>query len=96
MVDSANAFRDRPAGQLRFTVPPGVETYLIGPVLARFLTQYPEIVIEISVDASMTDIVAGRYDAGIRFGKRIARDNTTSIQRRSSLLSLPANSELIA
>jgi DNA-binding transcriptional LysR family regulator len=74
VVDSANAFRDRPVGQLRLTVPPGVETYLIGPTLARFLTQYPEIVIEISVDPTMTDIVAGRYDAGIRFGKRIARD----------------------
>jgi DNA-binding transcriptional LysR family regulator len=74
VVDSANAFRDRPAGRLRLTVPPGVETYLIGPLLARFLRQYPEIVIEISVDATMTDIVAGRYDAGIRFGKRIARD----------------------
>jgi DNA-binding transcriptional LysR family regulator len=74
VVDSANAFRDRPAGQLRLTVPPGVETYLIGPMLARFLAQCPEIVIEISIDATMTDIVAGRYDAGIRFGKRIARD----------------------
>jgi DNA-binding transcriptional LysR family regulator len=70
VVDSANAFRDRPAGQLRFTIPPGVQTYLIGPVLARFVKQYPEIVIEISVDATMTDIVGGRYDAGIRLGKR--------------------------
>jgi Bacterial regulatory helix-turn-helix protein, lysR family len=43
VVDSANAFRDRPAGQLRLTVPPGVTTYLIGPLLARFLAQYPEI-----------------------------------------------------
>jgi LysR family transcriptional regulator, regulator of peptidoglycan recycling len=74
VVDSANAFRDSPVGSLRLTVPPGVETYLIGPMLARFLAEYPEIVIEISIDASMTDIVAGRYDAGIRFGKRIERD----------------------
>lgn len=74
VVDSANAFRDRPAGRLRFTIPPGVQTYLIGPVLARFLAQYPEIVIEISVDPTMTDIVAGRFDAGIRLGKRVARD----------------------
>jgi DNA-binding transcriptional LysR family regulator len=74
VVDSANAFRDRPAGHLRVTVPPGVTTYLIGPMLARFLTQYPEIVIEISVDATITDLVAARYDAGIRFSKRIARD----------------------
>jgi DNA-binding transcriptional LysR family regulator len=64
VVESANAFRDRPAGRLRVTVPPGVTTYLIGPLLARFVTQYPDIVIEISVDAAITDIVAGRSTRG--------------------------------
>jgi len=74
VVDSANAFRDRPAGHLRLTVPPPAASHLIAPLLARFLTQYPDIALEISVDPTLTDIVAGRYDAGIRAGKRIARD----------------------
>lgn len=74
VVDSANAFRDRPAGHLRLTVPPPAASHLIAPLLARFLTQYPDIALEISVDSTLTDIVAGRYDAGIRAGKRIARD----------------------
>lgn len=73
-VDSVNAFRDRPAGQLRLTVPPPVASFVLAPLLARFLAQFPEIVIEVSVDGAMTDIVAGRYDAGIRLGNRIARD----------------------
>jgi DNA-binding transcriptional LysR family regulator len=74
VVDSANAFRNRPAGQLRVTVPPPAASYLIGPLLGRFHTQYPEIAIEISVDTTLIDIVAGRYDAGVCVGRRIARD----------------------
>jgi DNA-binding transcriptional LysR family regulator len=67
-VDSVNAFRDRPAGQLRITVPPPVASFVLAPLLARFMAQYPEITIEVSADPVLTDIVAGRYDAGIRLG----------------------------
>src|SRR5262249_27754544 len=73
-VDSVNAFRDRPAGQLRISVPPPVASFVLAPLLARFMAQYPEIVIEVSADPALTDIVAGRYDAGIRLGHRVARD----------------------
>jgi DNA-binding transcriptional LysR family regulator len=73
-VDSVNAFRDRPAGQLRITVPPPVATFVLAPLLPRFLAQYPEIILDVSVDPALTDIVAGRYDAGVRLGHRIARD----------------------
>ena len=73
-VDSVNAFRERPAGQLRITVPPPVATFVLAPLLPRFLAQYPEIILDVSVDPALTDIVAGRYDAGIRVGHRIARD----------------------
>lgn len=73
-VDSVNAFRERPAGQLRITVPPPVAMFVLAPLLPRFLAQYPEIILDISVDPLLTDIVAGRYDAGVRLGHRIARD----------------------
>jgi len=73
-IDSVNAFRDRPAGQLRVTVPPPVASFVLAPLLARFMAQYPEIVLEVSADPALTDIVAGRYDAGIRLGHRVARD----------------------
>ena len=73
-VDSVNAFRERPAGQLRITVPPPVATFVLAPLLPRFLAQYPEIILDVSVDPALTDIVAGRYDAGVRVGRRIARD----------------------
>ena len=73
-VDSVNAFRDRPAGRLRITVPPPVASFVLAPLLARFIAQYPEIILEVSAEPALTDIVAGRYDAGIRLGHRVARD----------------------
>ena len=73
-VDEANAFRDKPAGRLRLTVSPPVASFVLAPLLPRFFAQYPEIVIDVSVDPTLTDIVAGRYDAGIRVGRLVARD----------------------
>ena len=73
-VESVNSFRERPAGHLRLTMPPPVARFVLAPVLARFLKQYPDIVIETTVKSSLTDIVAGRYDAGIRRGNLVARD----------------------
>jgi LysR family transcriptional regulator, regulator of peptidoglycan recycling len=73
-LESINAFRDRPAGHLRLTVPPPVASFVLAPLLASFLARYPEIALEISVDSALVDIVANRFDAGIRFGPRVARD----------------------
>jgi DNA-binding transcriptional LysR family regulator len=73
-IESVNAFRDKPVGHLRLTMPPPVARFVLAPVLARFLAQYPEIVIETTVESGLTDIVAGRYDAGFRRGNLVARD----------------------
>jgi len=73
-VDSLNDFRAKPAGTLRLTVPPPAAEFLLAPVITRFLKAYPEIKLDISVEDALTDIVAERYDAGIRPGERIARD----------------------
>jgi DNA-binding transcriptional LysR family regulator len=72
--DSINTFREKPAGLLRLTVPPPVSSFMLAPLLSRFLAEYPEIEVEISVDAALTDIVAGRFDAGMRAGERLERD----------------------
>jgi DNA-binding transcriptional LysR family regulator len=75
VIDSINVFRDKPAGLLRLTVPPPVASFMLAPLLSRFFTQYPAIDLEISVDSRLIDIVAGRFDAGIRAGSdRIERD----------------------
>jgi DNA-binding transcriptional LysR family regulator len=73
-IDSVNAFRDKPMGHLRLTMTPPVARFVLGPLLARFLAQYPDIIIEATVESGLTDIVAGRYDAGLRRGNLVARD----------------------
>jgi DNA-binding transcriptional LysR family regulator len=74
VLDSINTFRDKPAGLLRITVPPPVASFMLAPLLSRFLLRYPAIDLEISVDGALTDIVAGRFDAGMRAGDRVERD----------------------
>ena len=74
ILESVNAFRDRPTGHLRLTAPPPVAKFVLAPVLGRFMAQYPEITIDISVEQRFTDIVASRYDAGFRRGEALARD----------------------
>jgi DNA-binding transcriptional LysR family regulator len=55
-------------------VPPPAVSLILAPLVARFLAQYPSISLEISADAALTDIVASRFDAGIRPGERVERD----------------------
>src|SRR6266446_483596 len=72
-LESANEFRGRPAGLLRLTAPPAADFFL-GSAIPRFLAQYPEISLDLSFTDALTDIVAERFDAGIRIGERIERD----------------------
>jgi DNA-binding transcriptional LysR family regulator len=44
------------------------------PLVPRFLALYPDIALDISADPALTDIVAGRFDGGIRPGEWLARD----------------------
>jgi DNA-binding transcriptional LysR family regulator len=73
-IESVTAFRDKPAGLIRLTLPPPAASLLIGPLLASFTKKYPAIRLEINVDKLFADIVKGRFDAGIRFGKHVERD----------------------
>src|SRR5947209_872417 len=67
-MESINDFRDRPTGHLRLTVPRPAAKAVIEPILARFLAEYPAITLEVITDSALTDIVRGRFDAGIRPG----------------------------
>ncbi len=73
-LESLNDFRAKPAGVLRLTVAPPAADFVMGPVIAGFVSQYPDISLDISIDRGFVDIVEGRFDAGIRNGERIAKD----------------------
>ena len=62
--------RDKPAGTIRITAVDYAADTVLWPKLAKFLRQYPDIKVEIIVDYGLTDIVAQRYDAGVRLGER--------------------------
>ena len=67
-------FRDKPAGTIRITAAEHPANGVIWPALAKLLPDYPDIHVEIIVDYGLTDIVAQRYDAGVRLGEQVAKD----------------------
>jgi DNA-binding transcriptional LysR family regulator len=68
------ALRDKPAGTLRITSVEHASDTILAPALAGLLPDYPDIKVEISNDYGLTDIVAERYDAGVRLGEQVAKD----------------------
>src|SRR6202008_1492539 len=73
-VEAANRFPAQAAGLLRPPVAPPAADFVLARAIPRFLKLYPEISLDVSVDGALTDIVAGRFDAGIRPGERVAGD----------------------
>jgi len=70
-LDVLNHFRDRPAGTLRLNVPAGVARTVLPPILFRFLQQYPDIRVEVTVEDSFVDLPSAGCDAGIRYDERL-------------------------
>lgn len=66
--------RETPAGKIRITADEHAIESVLMPALAKFTPQYPDISVEIYGDYRMTDIVAERYDAGVRLGDTVAKD----------------------
>ncbi len=69
-----SALREKPSGIVRITTGEHAAETILWPALAKLLPDYPDIQVEIFLDSGLTDIVAGRYDAGIRFGEQIEKD----------------------
>ncbi|WPB55812.1 LysR family transcriptional regulator [Xylophilus sp. GOD-11R] len=66
--------RDRPSGTIRITTADHAATTILWPKLSKLLPLYPDIQIEINIGYGLVDIVAERFDAGVRIGDQIARD----------------------
>ncbi len=75
-LDSVNSFRDKPIGTLRLTVARPIALTQLAPIVRPFLAEYPAIRLEVAVDDTHSDIVSGRFDAGVRVGHRVERDMT--------------------
>lgn len=66
--------RDRPSGTIRITTGIDAAQTILWPALAKLLPEYPDIQVELSVNAGFVDIVAERFDAGVRLGETVAQD----------------------
>ena len=66
--------RDKPAGTVRLTTFKHAAASVLWPVLPGFLEAHPDVRVEVTIDDGLTDLVAGRYDAGIRWGGKVAGD----------------------
>jgi DNA-binding transcriptional LysR family regulator len=73
-VNAVGALRGKPSGTVRVTATKHAASSVVMPVLPRFLAAHPDIRIDMIVDDNLTDIVAERIDAGIRFGDIVEKD----------------------
>jgi DNA-binding transcriptional LysR family regulator len=73
-LNQLTELRDKPAGLVRITAGEHAVTSILWPVIERLLPEYPDIKFEVTTDNALTDIVAERYDAGIRLGEQVDAD----------------------
>lgn len=71
---SLSELREKPAGTIRITTSEHAAATILWPAIERLLPQYPDINIELNIDSSLRDIVADRFDAGVRLGEALAKD----------------------
>jgi DNA-binding transcriptional LysR family regulator len=73
-IAELSAFRDRPSGTIRITTVEHAAKTILLPALSQLLPDYPDITVEVIVDYGLADVVADRFDAGIRLGEQVAKD----------------------
>ncbi len=73
-LDRLSELREKPAGTIRITAHEHALNAILLPALSKFLPQYPDINVEVTIDYGLTDIVAQRFDAGVRSGGQVAKD----------------------
>jgi DNA-binding transcriptional LysR family regulator len=73
-LNALSELRDKPAGTIRITTSGHAAETILMPALAKFLLDYPDVHVEAVIDFGLTDIVAQRYDAGIRLGEQVEKD----------------------
>ena len=73
-VASARELREKPAGTIRITTSEHAAHAVLWPALEKLLPNHPDVRVELVIDSGFTDIVAERFDAGVRLGESIAKD----------------------
>ena len=92
-VAAVRSSHGKPAGVIRITAVKHAVRRVLWPLLAQFKQQYPDIRVEVDADDGLTDLVAQRYDGGLRFSGSVAKDLVAmrvSSELRGALVATPA------
>lgn len=92
-LEDLNNFRDKPSGNLRITAGRQACEWVLLPIASEFLQDYADISLEIVESDALLDIVAGGFDAGVRFGNRLEADMVSlpiGLNMRSVVVGSPA------
>ena len=92
-LDALSELREKPSGTIRITTHDHALRSVLWPALEKLLPAYPDIKVEVIIDYGLTDIVAERYDAGIRYGEIVAKDMIAiriGPDMRSAIVGAPA------
>lgn len=73
-IDALSAMRQQPGGTVRITSSRHAAETILMPAVKKLMAEYPDVNIEISIDQRFADLVAERYDAGVRLGESIEKD----------------------
>ena len=73
-LEALSALKSKPAGTVRINSSWHAAETILWPAVSKLLPDYPELRVEIVTDQAMTDIVAERFDAGVRLGEQVAKD----------------------
>jgi DNA-binding transcriptional LysR family regulator len=66
--------REKPSGTIRITATDYAADTILWPKISKVLPDYPDIKVEVNINYGLIDIVAERYDAGVRLGDQVAKD----------------------
>lgn len=73
-LEALGRFKARPSGTVRINTSEHAAQSILWPSLAKLLPDYPDIKVELFVESGLVDIVAERFDAGVRLGEQVAKD----------------------
>jgi len=73
-VAEARSAQAEPQGALRINAPEPAVEMVLAPMVGEFLAAYPQVRLEVTAEANLVDIVAGGFDAGVRWGESLAQD----------------------
>ena len=74
VLAALSEFREKPAGSFRITAGQHAIDTILWPVLSKLLKDYPDVKVELNAESALTDIVAERFDAGVRLGEQVEKD----------------------